>query len=659
MIEIELFDGYVLEFPEGTSQDVIDRVAREETMARQSSGSADTAPQDAPAEGAPDTEGLGRQLGLSGRAVAQGGAGLLGIAYDPIAAVQNYIFGTEIEPLRKQVQQALTDMGVPEPETAMERIVQAIGEGAVGAGGQAAIAKGAAGLMSGGGQQVARQMAAMPGAQAAGGAGAGVAQQATAEMGGGAVAQVGAALVGGALGGRAATTTTQSPSSALPQAIRDAEASGVRVMTTDAMPPNTFVGKWMQRTGEMIPGAGTGGPRAAQQQERIDASTDLLRNYGVSEVSSADNSIVASVADDLIKRRGDMLTKYTAMKGDVIEQLGGAGAVDVRRTVAAIDGEIAGLRRLNSKENNPIIDRLDDWKTAITGTREVTMPDGTKRMQAQGQSIPDIELLRKQIGQSFKDPNLTAVRGTGEKALNRIYAPLREDMGDFIKANGQRRDFDKWNVANRQLSNMAGELELGVLKRSLSTGDATPEVIRTMLFSTKPSDVKALYKGLSSEGKRNARTAVLQEAFNKVGGNFENLSPDQFKRQLSRLGSPIGVFFSGQDLKAVDGLVQTLKMTERAGQSAVSPATGVQGVPVIGAAVLTDILGGAGAGIAGGATIGGAARIFESAPVRNLLLKIPQTTTGSPEQLELIKRLGDVIRAEGRTEPKQEPETAQ
>lgn len=35
MIEIELFDGTVLEFPEGTPQAVIDRVAREETMARQ------------------------------------------------------------------------------------------------------------------------------------------------------------------------------------------------------------------------------------------------------------------------------------------------------------------------------------------------------------------------------------------------------------------------------------------------------------------------------------------------------------------------------------------------------------------------------------------------------------------------------------------------
>jgi len=56
MIEIELFDGTVLEFPEGTQQDVIDRVARQETMARQQSQ------QPAP-EPAPEPErGFGEML---------------------------------------------------------------------------------------------------------------------------------------------------------------------------------------------------------------------------------------------------------------------------------------------------------------------------------------------------------------------------------------------------------------------------------------------------------------------------------------------------------------------------------------------------------------------------------------------------------------------
>jgi hypothetical protein len=603
------------------------------------------------------TADLERQLGLTARYGAQGLAGVAGIAYDPIAAVQNYLFGTETQPLREQVKRALTDLGVPEPETATERVIGAISEGAVGAGGQASIARGAERVLTTGAQRVAGQLAAQPGAQAAAGGGGGGAAQVVAEADGGPGAQLAAGLAGGVAGGRAAGVRMEAPSAALPAAVREAEDAGVRVMTTDVRQPTTFAGRWLQRTGEMIPMAGTGGPRAAQQQERIDASVDLLRNYGVTEASAADNTIISNVAKDLLARRGENLTKYTGMKTEVIERLSQPNTtVPVAKSVAKIDEEIARLNKISPTQFKPVVDRLMTWRDDLTGTREVALPNGQTQTVVQGQPLATIEVLRKQIGEAFTDPSLAAVRSEGEKVLSRIYAPLREDMADYIKANGQRRDFDKWNIANKQLASMAGELELGAMKAALAKGDTSPEVIRTMLFSAKPSDVKALYRGLSAEGKRNARTAVLQEAFNKVGGNFENLSPDQFKRQLIRLGSPIGVFFSGQDLKAVEGLTRALKMTEQAGRAGVSPPTGVQAVPVVGAAVLTDILGGAGAGIVGGATIGGIARLYESAPVRNILLKLPQTTKGSPQEQELIKQLTVALRAEKAAE--EQPQAA-
>jgi hypothetical protein len=603
------------------------------------------------------TADLERQLGLTARYGAQGLAGVAGIAYDPIAAVQNYLFGTETQPLREQVKRALTDLGVPEPETATERVIGAISEGAVGAGGQAAMARGAERILTTGAQRIAGQLAAQPGAQAAAGGGGGGAAQIVAEAGGGPGAQLAAGLAGGVAGGRAAGVRMEAPSAALPAAVREAEDAGVRVMTTDVVKPTTFAGKWLQRSGEMIPYAGTGGVRAAQQQERIDASVDLLRNYGVTEASAADNTIISNVAKDLLARRGENLTKYTGMKTEVIERLSQPNStVPVAKSVAKIDEEIARLNKISPTQFKPVVDRLMTWRDDLTGTREVALPNGQTQTVVQGQPLATIEVLRKQIGEAFTDPSLAAVRSEGEKVLSRIYAPLREDMADYIKANGQRRDFDKWNIANKQLASMAGELELGAMKAALAKGDTSPEVIRTMLFSAKPSDIKALYRGLSAEGKRNARTAVLQEAFNKVGGNFENLSPDQFKRQLIRLGSPIGVFFSGQDLKAVEGLTRALKMTEQAGRAGVSPPTGVQAVPVVGAAVLTDILGGAGAGIVGGATIGGIARLYESAPVRNILLKLPQTTKGSPQEQELIKQLTVALRAEKAAE--EQPQAA-
>jgi hypothetical protein len=604
------------------------------------------------------TADLTRQVGLTGRALAQGAASIPAMLYDPLAATQNYLVGSEglvpllpnVAPLRQQVRDILTSAGVPEPESITERIVGAIGEGMTGAGVGAGLARGAANLMTGAGRAVADIMAAQPGAQTVAGGGAGLGAQAATEMGAGPVGQIAASLAGGLAGGRAAGLGVAAPQAGLPAAIKEAEQAGVRVMTTDVREPSTFAGKWLQRTGEMIPIAGTGGPRAAQQQERIDASVDLLRNYGVAETAAADNAIISSVARDLLAKRSADLAKYTGMKTDVIEGLKDVGTVDVTRTVKAIDDEIASLRGLRSGAYEPVIARLEDWKKAITGTREVTLPDGTVRTEARGQPITNIEQLRKDIGAAFTSPELSSIRSTGEKALSRIYGPLRDDMGDFIKANGQRRDFDKWSVANKQLKTMVGDLELGAMRNALDKGDATPESVRALLFSSKPSEIRALYRSLSADGKRNARTAILQEAFTKIGGEFESLSPDQFKRQLVRLGAPIGVFFSGQDLKAVEGLVRTLKMTERAGQAAVSPPTGVQAVPIVGAAVLTDLLGGAGAAVVSGATIGGLARAYESAAVRNLLLKIPQVAAGSAEEAELFKRLTAAINAQKATE---------
>ena len=600
------------------------------------------------------TADLERGVGLAGRAMAQGAAGLVGLAYDPIAAVQNLLIGPEgvmpmmsadVRPLREQVKETLTAAGVPEPETATERVVGAVGEAMTAGGIQAKLASALAPFLTGTTAAVTQRLAAGPAQQIAGSAGAGAGTQMAAEAGLPPAAQFAAGLVGGALGGRSAGVEMQPTPAGVPQAIREAEQAGVRVMTTDVREPTTFAGKWLQRTGEMIPYAGTGGPRAAQQAERTSASVDLLRNFGVAEGAAANENAVNAVSRDLLKARGEKLTRYTGMKDAVITDLRDAGPVDVTRTVAKIDQEIAQLRGLRTGEVAPVIARLEDWKRAITGTREVQLPNGQTRLEQRGQPITNIEVLRKQIGEAFKDPSLASVRGIGEEALSRIYAPLREDMGDFIKANGQRRDYDKWRVANKNLSDMAEELEVNVLKNALDKGDVTPDVVRSIMFSTKPSDMKLLYRNLSAEGKRNARTAVLQEAFQKVGGNFEDLSPDRFKQSLIRMGSQVGVFFSGQDLKAVEGLVRTLKMTERAGQAGVSPPTGVQAVPVVGAAVLTDLLGGAGGALVGGATIGGVARIYESAAVRNALLKIPQVAAGSAEEAELIKRILDATRA--------------
>jgi len=199
---------------------------------------------------------------------------------------------------------------------------------------------------------------------------------------------------------------------------------------------------------------------------------------------------------------------------------------------------------------------------------------------------------------------------------------------------------------------IAGELSNTTLKNALKKGDMTPETIRSLLFSTKPSDVRILYRNLGPAGKANARSALLYEALQKSGGDLAGaknvadgaVSPDRFKNQLKKLSNATGIMFSGDDLRAVEGLERVLSMTQRAGDANVAPLTGVMmQIPLL-SGFLTSTFGGVAGGIVAATGIGGLARIYESAPVRNILMKIPQTRSGSPEEIELIKRLTETIR---------------
>ena len=572
---------------------------------------------------------------IPGAVAGAGAATLAGLVADPIVGSINSMFGTTYTLPTDALQDLLSRVGVAEPRTAAERIVQTIAAGAAGAGGMAAAGKAvemAAGAAKPITQAVGAQLAANPVAQIAGGAGAGLAGQAAKEMGAGPAGQIAASLVGGVAGAKMAGTKIQPSAAQLPSDIADAERAGVRLMTTDVVPPRTFASKWVQTVGERIPGAGTGGVRQAQQTERIEAVRNVLRDFGADDAARASDDVMK----DLAKKRGADLSKYAGLKTEVIERLGQTGTVPMTNTVQAIDDQIAKLQGLKTQEVAPIIERLTDWKAAL-----------------QGQSLVNVETLRKQIGESFKAPELASVRGIGEKALSSIYKPLKQDMESFITQVGERRDVTKWKVADKRLADLAGELGMGTLKSVLKRGDATPEVIGNMLFSKKPSEVSQLYSSLTPAGRQSARAAILARAAEKATADVAEgtvISPDKFSNEVKRLGTSIGVFFTGDDLKQVEGLTRVLNITKRASEAAAAPPTGVQTAIPVSAAALSSFFGGglpgflATLGTAGG--VGVAARIYESAPVRNLLIKIPQTVSGSPEEAALLKRLTSILQTQ-------------
>jgi hypothetical protein len=577
---------------------------------------------------------LGRQVGLTGRGAIEGVTGLAGIVIDPVTRLANIALPAtaQIPTMQQATAQVLDTAGFPQPRNAVERMVNQAVQGVSSGGGMAAAGRVAQMSAAPVTSEVGRMLAAQPVAQMAGGAGAGAAGQAVREAGGTPAGEIAASLLGGVAGGAAASramapTRAPSPAPRVQPIVEEAGRRGVPVMTSDVVPPETFIGKAGQRLGERIPIAGTGPLRAEQQQARIEAVRNVLRDFGADDAANLSDDIMK----DLASKRSGEIQKYASSKKEVINRLADKGEVPVPRALAAIDDQISDLTRRRTEGSDEAIQRLQQIKTDV-----------------QNRDLFQIEAYRQdELSKIFKDdparPMSIAARDAGEKALRAIYGPVREDMIDFIKKTGERRDVDKFMVANKRLSETANELKMASLKSVLKSGEATSEVVNRLLFSQKPSEVRQLYTSLTPSGRATARASILSQAAEKAKFELQDgtrmFSPEKFNAEIKRLQPQIGVFFRGDDLKQVEGLSRVLNLTRRAGEAGVATATGQETVPFVAGSALQSFLGSFGGTLAAAGGIGLTARIYESAPVRNLMMKLGATKRGSAEEAAITKRL--------------------
>jgi len=580
------------------------------------------------AEAAPQTRTAAESLGIGVRNIATGLGGMADIVAAPVNTLANVVAGYQRyspTPYRDVAERTATAIGLPERGTSgTDLLAQQIIEGATGAaltaGGGMAV-QGARGLTGAVGKALAQQPVA---GVVAGGAASG-AGEAVRQSGGGPVAQTAAALGAGispfAASGLAnmaqrGIQAIRTPA-VQPEIVQQAEQAGVNLMTSDVLPPKDFVTKFVQQTGERIPITGTGGARAAQQDQRVQAIKNVMDDFGATDAGEA----LEKVSADLLRTRDAFITKYNGMKTGIIEKTAPGTVVNTDNTIKKFDEIIGTLQN----QGTPGAQRL---ASLFEGQRDGLI----------GKDLVTVEAIRKEIGESLKNPDLASVKSAGEKFTREIYGTLREDMGEHIKQFGGKKDFDKWKIANKRLSDNVQELQVGALKTALSKGNMTPETVAKLLFSTKPSDVKLLYQNLSRSGKNIAKTAILEKVLKDSGG-MENLSPEKFITQVGKNGSSIGVYFSGADLGQIKGITKVLEATRRAAQAELSPATGAQLAIPVGAAALTSVLGSAGSALVTGAAVGLMARAYESKAVRDLLINFPKIPPNTPAQAAALEQI--------------------
>lgn len=405
--------------------------------------------------------------------------------------------------------------------------------------------------------------------------------------------------------GTAGRLAQGSPESEIVKAGREA---GIPITTSDVLPPKTFPGKALQQTAEKIPLAGTAGIRQEQQAMRQEAVQRVADQYGEFSYDSIVNSL--KTTKDKVKRAAGNVIESAGQKVDSV------GEIPLTNTIKAID------------EAKTVLDKPGVLRTG-TGLEDLARLSDTLGSAPQTfTSLKENRTAFREIVDSL-DPTARSQLTSREKSvLQSVQKAMTDDMEAAAKDALDPAEFLKWKRASAVYADEAKKLTRSKLKGILDKGDITPESVKGMLFSQNPSEIKLLYNSLSADGRANARSAIISKVVSDLSKRQSGFTPNSFATELKKYQPQIGAFFKGAERKQIEGLRKALQATWRAQEASVTTQTGQQLIPIasIGGIILdpATTLGTAG-------TLGGLARLYESAPVRNALLRLNSAQQGSAQ----------------------------
>lgn len=406
------------------------------------------------------------------------------------------------------------------------------------------------------------------------------------------------------------------------ETIEAATEAGIPTMTSDILPPRTFAERMALQTGEKIPIAGTGGAREAQQATREQAVSDIAERYGQFSYSAIIDSL--KTQKNRVKRAA----------GNVLEsagrQLDELGIIPTDNTTEAIAKATVELNKPGVIKSQAA---LDDLRTLTQSLDEIPQTFT---------SLKENRTAFREIVKGADKAERTQLSSRAKSLLDNVEKAMKADMTAQAKANLSTKEFASWNKANAVYANEAQKLTKTRLKNVLDKGDVTPESVQTVLFSQKPSEVKSLYQSLTSDGRRNARSAVISKVFSDLSRRQTGITPNAFNSEMKKYGLQTSTFFKGEEKKQLDGLLKALEVTKRAQDAAVTTPTGQATIGLgTGYLAFIDLVGTLGTL----GTLGGTARLYESAPVRNALLRLADTPKGSSQFEKALREASEVITA--------------
>ncbi|HHT2832404.1 TPA: DNA transfer protein [Klebsiella aerogenes] len=402
--------------------------------------------------------------------------------------------------------------------------------------------------------------------------------------------------------------------------IDTAESMGVTPMTSDIAKPvgeMGALGKGLVQGGE---GAllGTGAQRAEQYATRSKLVKNYLDRFGEYNPDDVVNSLTST-----LRGRKDAA-------GSVIENVTkrmGTSPVDTTNTISALDTAIARQERLGTSANQGLLNSLRNLKGEVESGNI------------------DFDLLRQHRtafrsnvqGDAMVFPN--QAKATTNMVENAMSRDLRNAVGKSLGA----QDASAYLKANSDYANVFNKVLNKRIANTLNraSNEATPELINSVVYSRKPSDIQRIWGALDSKGKDAMRAAYISKISERVGD-----SPAKFISEINKLksqsgGEIYGTIFSGKHMKELEALHDVLGATSRSDSANVVTQTGqaLANPMRIGAGAAT-----LGQSLAAEAGYGLMMRVYESRPVRNALLRLSATKAGTPAYERALTEAANAVR---------------
>jgi len=428
------------------------------------------------------------------------------------------------------------------------------------------------------------------------------------------IAEVGGAGLGKRLakGQGISPVTSQAKRTALSEVSKADELTGITQLTSDVLPPETRLGKLLQSQGELVAGF----QRKGQQGQRVKAIENLVNKFDVAEGVGFEAKVVKGLKDSISESK----KAIGALYDESTSKLDQLGSVPLSKTKKFAQEVIDRELKKGTKANQSVIDDMQSF---------VDAPDDL--------SFELVKEIRTGVGANLEKVNRGApVQGnTDTGLLKRTYAQLTNDMTGFAEAADPKLAAN-WKKANDVVSEFATGTSKRGAKSVIKNGDATPEIIDSLLFSNKNSDLEFLSSNLDVAGKQAAKQRILQRVLEKSSIDGDDINPNKFLTQLNKNRNQIGKMFNPEERKAIFALRDQLGKTRRAQDASVATPTGQQ--LTIGAALALPQ-----------ALIPGVAQGFiESKPIRNLLIKRKAAKTAK-QRVSITKEIQEQINKSGLT----------